>query len=1624
MSFGDILLINLVNARNLKAADLNGKSDPYVIFLVGDQSAKSSVIKKTLDPEWNEMFAFIVKKKSNFNQMIENTSSLPSTKKTTKKKKNFISKLHKRKKTQSIGQNDGILSILAYDHDFLSPDDPLGSIEIFIDDIPRDTVIEKYFPLGGVDKGEIFLSIRRSPLTSPHLARIVDDLCSLERPLTYKDLEEHAISMQMLVGDEPFNLSSIEENDTNPAILNLSRLISQDNFRMESESTAEKVLKILESQKVVLTNDRPSRHLWMSGLNMKEAVLLEKCTSISNNVVKRLLFIPGDVFSSAYVSFGTPESAVACLLHFFLQKFPNIKIGFGRPIKPESSEAQCLLSGFLLVDQGTPLNERAPIGEASPALTRENVSWKMHWVVLTVCGTALYFRLYQKLQDEEPNIAVSFQNCLMLKTGPWTIELVDKESKMSYKLRALSSEDLDGWYQAYREARESLFEDEYEGEDLDLRSSLLCRHEKARESVTCRICDKEVQLFYSYSLTNSATSSEKQFSCVSCHAARIMQKINSSEFSEVMSSFSIQDIQDILSYEDFQSYLDASLTSLVSDDKLFVRCPKCQISVEIRTGESSDLMGCQLIGLDNKPLRPHAVKHYLSNRIRCRTENCHTDFCASCLCSPYHTGLNCAEYIEFLSAPKCRFCKSPVTSLNRAVNDNPAFENICSDRECQYKILLSCDRELSCGHFCYGFKGESVCPPCLEQECLERPAGSAAHDDACTICRSEDLSQAPYLVLSCGHPFHKKCIETKLKKGHPGARINFDFARCPLCKAAINHVDLAELLKPIRELEDEITIKAMERLKFEGLEKNPEIIEKGGQFFEDPEGFAMDRFSFYRCYDCKNPYFAGARVCGAAGDEEDHPDDDPKELVCNKCSRTSIQSCPKHGDAWIAHKCRFCCSIASYSCWGNCHFCPNCHTPGTWNKLVKHRTGENIKQIEEYAQCPGIRVKIDEWKSLNPNATLKEKNDAFVNIRADPARCPLKFRHPPNGFEFGLGCMMCADSSVDEVSMKANKKAEEQDAKARAEMELHWSNVKNCTLFNYSSDFDENGIIYFIGSCGKTKPWINPGLRSMKIVSVKSCELVRDSEPAFSWIGRGTVRCATRNLMNSWFSVDFIKKFIRPTHYSLRHYSSWDTEALRFWVFEGSNDENSWTIISQHQSDTSLKKRGATHTWKVNCSNAFRIFRIRLTGYNSNNHFHLCCSGFEIYGEVLDSVEIRRPSAPPIYSLKESENEDFVPKDFTYQYDFDTNGICYYLGTNHGTSSWRNPMELEMLKVEPSSLMHNSEPPSAVVGREVVRCVTQNKPNSFFIIDFQSFSIIPTAYTIRHYLSWNVEALRSWVFEGSTNKRDWVVLKKHINDTTISVIGQPYTIKLTEINPSQAFRYFCIRMTGPNSNNHNYLALSGFEIYGKLLRLNSINEDSIQQKNVVLKPIAQPKRQSVSNLQSRQFKFGYDFDKNGILYWLGTAMGAIDWINPASIDSVRVSSSALMGDSHSIIAFTGRDTVRLCSKPVMNSWFAVDFFDKYVTPTHYSLKHYSSWDVEALRSWVLEASNDGSNFVILMRHSNDTHLYKRGGTHTWRITPPVSEKYRIFRIRLTAKNSNNHLYLCCSGIEFYGTLYY
>jgi len=184
---------------------------------------------------------------------------------------------------------------------------------------------------------------------------------------------------------------------------------------------------------------------------------------------------------------------------------------------------------------------------------------------------------------------------------------------------------------------------------------------------------------------------------------------------------------------------------------------------------------------------------------------------------------------------------------------------------------------------------------------------------------------------------------------------------CPLCNAEIEHESLRIVLQPMKDLKEAVKDRALKRLQYMKEENAKEITEKNSPFYNNPTAYAFKRYCYYLCFKCNKPYFGGERACNAEQRVAQH---DPKDLICGGCSDVVVgdgKPC-KHGKDYIEWKCKFCCNIAVYFCWGNTHFCEPCHKEAV---AVSKRA---------------------------------------VNLLP---KCSCKVKHPSNGTEFCLGCSMC-----------------------------------------------------------------------------------------------------------------------------------------------------------------------------------------------------------------------------------------------------------------------------------------------------------------------------------------------------------------------------------------------------------------------------------------------------------------------------------------------------------------------------------------------------------------------------------------------------------------------------------------
>lgn len=66
----------------------------------------------------------------------------------------------------------------------------------------------------------------------------------------------------------------------------------------------------------------------------------------------------------------------------------------------------------------------------------------------------------------------------------------------------------------------------------------------------------------------------------------------------------------------------------------------------------------------------------------------------------------------------------------------------------------------------------------------------------------------------------------------------------------MEHSVLKDLLEPAQSLFEDVKRKALMRLEYEGLHKAEAITTAGARFYNDPAGYAMDRYAYYVCYKC------------------------------------------------------------------------------------------------------------------------------------------------------------------------------------------------------------------------------------------------------------------------------------------------------------------------------------------------------------------------------------------------------------------------------------------------------------------------------------------------------------------------------------------------------------------------------------------------------------------------------------------------------------------------------------------------------------------------------------------------------------------------------------------------------
>jgi hypothetical protein len=179
-------------------------------------------------------------------------------------------------------------------------------------------------------------------------------------------------------------------------------------------------------------------------------------------------------------------------------------------------------------------------------------------------------------------------------------------------------------------------------------------------------------------------------------------------------------------------------------------------------------------------------------------------------------------------------------------------------------------------------------------------------------------------------------------------------------------------------------------------------------------------------------------------------------------------------------------------------------------------------------------------------------------------------------------------------------------------------------------------------------------------------------------------------------------------------------------------------------------------------------------------------------------------------------------------------------------------------------------------------------------------------------------------------------------------------------------------------------------------------------------------------------EFEAPFDRNGVLYHIGTKGGTREWANPHSSGVVVAAMSSQGGGFccpvrfvlHRVEDCQGEFPGSNGTADQRNSWMSVDLGEgRSLVPRHYCLRHgrINGWHV--LRTWMLQGSEDGQEWHTLRLHEDDQSLAATPFSVAGWAVEAGGWRYRHFRVLQHGKNSDGYDYLACCGIELYGELF-
>jgi hypothetical protein len=131
------------------------------------------------------------------------------------------------------------------------------------------------------------------------------------------------------------------------------------------------------------------------------------------------------------------------------------------------------------------------------------------------------------------------------------------------------------------------------------------------------------------------------------------------------------------------------------------------------------------------------------------------------------------------------------------------------------------------------------------------------------------------------------------------------------------------------------------------------------------------------------------------------------------------------------------------------------------------------------------------------------------------------------------------------------------------------------------------------------------------------------------------------------------------------------------------------------------------------------------------------------------------------------------------------------------------------VKVVSSGMLNGRDPTTVIEEKPKKHWFTESDGNAWVLIEFTELYIQPTDYAV--WSHGGASTLRNWVFQGSNDRINWVVLSNHRNDESVRA---PFSTATWPVNTNGFFKFFRIVQTGNNWSGNRWLYLLKIEIWG------------------------------------------------------------------------------------------------------------------------------------------------------------------------------------------------------------------